>query len=398
MIKYIGSKQPLVATIVDIARRRPGYRHVLDLFSGASHVGHAFKKAGYRVTANDHNAYALTIARCHVEADREHVLDDARRLIRELNRLPGRPGYFTEIFCERSRFFQPKNGARIDAIREEVARKGLDPVLESVVLVSVMEAADRVDSTCGLQMAYLKKWAPRASNDLELRMPDVLPAVAAGPCRALGLDAVDAAKRVEADIAYLDPPYNQHSYLGNYHIWETLVRWDRPEVYGVACKRVDCRTRKSQFNSRRRCLDAFTRVVTAVRAPLVIVSFNNEGFLSREQIESVLAQRGEVLVLDFDFKRYVGAQIGQFNPSGKWVGAVTHLRNTEHIFVLKTELSTDRRPLSEAIGGACLVPSAGGVHRRRVADDSGPGDPPREIARGGHGLGPPLGPTDARGG
>jgi adenine-specific DNA-methyltransferase len=350
MIKYIGSKQPLVAAIVDIARRFPGYRHVLDLFSGASHVGHAFKKAGYRVTANDHNAYALMIARCYVEADRDLVLRDAEHLIREFNRLPGRPGYFTETFCNRSRFFQPKNGARIDAIRERIARKGLDPVLESVLLVSLMEAADRVDSTCAVQMAYLKKWAPRASNDLELRMPDVLPAVTAGPCRALGLDAFEAAKQIEADIAYLDPPYNQHSYLGNYHIWESLVRWDKPEVYGIACKRVDCRTRKSPFNSRRRCFDAFARVIAAVRAPLVIVSFNDEGYLGREQIESVLAQRGEVVVLDFDFKRYVGAQIGQFNASGRRVGQVSHLRNTEHIFVLKTVASTDRRPLVKTLG------------------------------------------------
>ena len=272
-----------VFAILGIARRFPNHRHVLDLFSGASHVGHGFKKAGYRVTANDHNAYAHAIACCYVEADRERVLEDAQRLVRELNALPGRAGYFTETFCARSRFFQPKNGARIDAIREAIARKSLDPILESVLLTSLMEAANRVDSTCGLQMAYLKKWAPRSNNDLELRMPDVLPGVAAGPCRALGLDALEAAKQIEADIAYLDPPYNQHSYLGNYHIWESLVRWDKPEVYGVACKRIDCRTRKSPFSSRRLCLarsGASSSRVRAARDRLV----QRRGYLSREQI------------------------------------------------------------------------------------------------------------------
>jgi adenine-specific DNA-methyltransferase len=360
MIKYLGSKKPLLAPILGIVAEFPGSRHVLDLCSGACHVGHAFKKAGYRVTANDHNVYATTIARCYVEADRERVTADAQRLVRELNRLPGRPGYFTKTFCEESHFFQPKNGARVDAIREKIVAMGLDPILEAVMLTSLVEAADRVDSTCGLQMAYVKEWARRAYNDLELRVPDVLPAVAMGPCRAMGLDALDAAQQIEADIAYLDPPYNQHSYLGNYHIWETLVRWDKPEHYGVACKRVDCKTRKSDFNSRRRCLDAFTRVISAVRAPIVIVSFNNEGYLSREQIIDVLERRGEVFVLAYEFKRYVGAQIGQFNPSGKRVGEISHLRNREHVFVLRTEASTDSRPLSDVIGhlGGHVQPAA----------------------------------------
>ncbi|MEW6490619.1 MAG: DNA adenine methylase, partial [Thermodesulfobacteriota bacterium] len=142
MIKYIGSKRTLVPVILEAVRRAGEARSVIDLFSGTSRVGHALKAAGYQVLANDHNAYAATLARCYVEADAEDVLDDARKLVRELNALPGAPGYFTETFCTRSRFFQPKNGARIDAIREAIAAKGLDPELEAVLLVSLMEAAD----------------------------------------------------------------------------------------------------------------------------------------------------------------------------------------------------------------------------------------------------------------
>ena len=123
----------------------------------------------------------------------------------------------------------------------------MDEDLKAILLVSLMEAADRVDSTTGVQMAYLKAWAPRAANDLELRLPAILP----GPGEAHELDAEQAAGNWETDVVYLDPPYNQHRYAGNYHIWETLVRWDRPAVYGVACKRVDCRQYSSAFNSRR---------------------------------------------------------------------------------------------------------------------------------------------------
>lgn len=356
VIKYIGSKRTLVPVILEAVRRAADARAVIDLFSGTSRVGHALKAAGYQVFANDHNAYAATLARCYVEADAEDVLGDARRLVAELNALPGSPGYFTETFCVRSRFFQPKNGARIDAIREAIAAKGLEPELEAVLLVSLMEAADRVDSTTGLQMAYLKTWAPRAYNDLELRVPHVLPRARHGKGRATCLDALEAARALEADVAYIDPPYNQHSYLGNYHVWESLVRWDKPEVYGVACKRVDVRQRQSAFNSRPRFAGLMRELFAAVRAPVLVVSFNNEGYLSRGETEAMLAAlwdgQGKITTLENDFKRYVGAQIGIHNPQGEKVGTVSHLRNVEFLYVVCREgLSTRLSPLARQRGG-----------------------------------------------
>lgn len=350
MIKYLGSKRVLVPLLVRAVAHVPGTRAVADLFSGTSRVGHALKRAGYRVLANDHNAYAETLARCYVQADRGQVHDDATRLIAEFGRLGGRPGYFTETFCERSRFFQPKNGARIDAIREAIARKSLPPELEATLLVSLMEAADRVDSTTGVQMAYLKRWAPRAANDLELRMPAVLPRAANGRGRAFGLDALEAARRLEADVAYLDPPYNQHSYRGNYHIWETLVRWDKPEVYGTACKRVDCRDHPSRFNSRPRFKETMEALIAAVRAPVIILSFSDEGYVTRAEIERMLESRGQVAVIERDHARYVGARIGIYNPQGEKVGQVGHLRNRERIYVCSetkldlTALTADDAP------------------------------------------------------
>ena len=337
MIKYIGSKRTLLPAVVRAVEAVPGARSVLDLFSGTSRVGHALKGAGFRVLANDHNAYAATLARCYVAADREAVEADARKLLGEFSALPGEPGWFTHTFCERSRFFMPKNGARVDAIREAIAQKSLEPELEAVVLVSLMEAADRVDSTCGLQMAYLKQWAPRAANELELRLPRILPRAAHGKGEAHQLEALEAARTLAADVVYVDPPYNQHSYLGNYHVWESLVRWDKPEVYGTACKRVDCRTRKSPFNSKRKFHAALAELIAALQARVLLVSFNNEGYIERPQMEALLSTRGRVTVLSHDYKRYVGAQIGIYNPSGERVGAVSHLRNKEYLYVVETE-------------------------------------------------------------
>ncbi len=347
MIKYLGSKRLLIPKILEQVRLAPSARSVIDLFSGTSRVGYALKAAGYRVLANDHNAYAEVVARCYIETDATHVSKDAERLIRELNALPGRPGFFTETYCEKSRFFHPKNGARIDAIRDRITTLGLPPQLEAVVLVALMEAADRVDSTTGVQMAYLKQWAPRALSDLELRLPPLLDCAPAGPGQATGWDALEAARRLESDVAYLDPPYNQHSYLANYHIWETLVLWDSPGVYGSACKRLDCRTRKSPLNSKVRFLSYFRSVLSALRAPVVIVSFSDEGFLTEEEMSRLLVELagpgGTVEREVVDYRRYVGARIGIYNPKGEKVGQVGRLRNREILYRVRRSGMNERR-------------------------------------------------------
>jgi adenine-specific DNA-methyltransferase len=347
MIKYIGSKRLLVEQIATLIARLPDVHSVLDLFSGTARVGHALKQRGYRVTANDHTSYAYKLAQCYVQADKARWHAEASRVLAELARVPPAPGYFTQTFCIDSRYFQPKNGARIDGMREALAQMALHPELEAIALVSLMEAADRVDSTVGLQMAYLKQWAARASNDIELRMP----ALVDGGGEASQLDALECARNGEYDVAYIDPPYNQHKYMNNYHVWESLVRWDKPEVYGVACKRVDCREYHSPFNSKPRIREALRELITSVRARYLLVSFNNEGYLSEQDVREVLSARGPVEVLSVDFKRYVGAKIGIYNPSGEKTGKISHLRNRELLFLVACDgaqrASVDAGPGSE---------------------------------------------------
>jgi adenine-specific DNA-methyltransferase len=336
MIKYIGSKRVLVPHIVQAVSAFPESERVLDLFSGTSRVSRGLKETGRHVIANDHLAYAATLARCYVQADADRWLDEATALIANLSQVPSKAGYFTKAFCEDARYFQPQNGERVDAIREEIARRALHPELEAIALVSLMEAADRVDSTTGVQMAYLKQWAARASNELRLRVPAIL----SGPGEALHLEAVEAAARVEADIAYIDPPYNQHSYMGNYHVWESLVCWDKPDTYGIANKRVQCKEYKSDFNSKRRIRQGLHAVFESIRCKHLLVSFNNEGHIDREEMIALLSERGRVGVVSVDFKRYVGAQIGIHNPKGEKVGQVSHLRNKEYFFVVSERQET----------------------------------------------------------
>ena len=353
MIKFIGSKRALVGWIADAVDALPEVRTVCDLFSGTSRVGRELKARGYAVHANDANAFAATLARGLVEADAGVHDGPAAALLAELGRLPARPGWFTEGYAVRARYLRPENAARVEAIRERIAELALEPRLEAVLLTSLLLAADRVDSTVGVQMAYLKRWAPRAERTLELALPALLPRAAHGPARTTSECALALAPSVDADCVYLDPPYNQHSYLGNYHVWETLVRWDRPETYGIANKRVDCRSRISPFNRKREASAAFERLVASLGSRHLLVSFSDEGFLSRAELERILGRDRDLAVLARPHPRYVGARIGIHDPRGRRVGQVGRLRNTEFLFV------ASRDPLPAAFRAAAAVAAEG---------------------------------------
>ncbi len=334
MIKYLGSKRRLVPVLGAICAEA-GAGRTLDLFTGTTRVAQEFKRRGQAVTASDIATYSEVLGDCYISTDAAAVdLDEVRDVLALLSALPGRRGYFTRTFCEESRFFQPKNGARVDAIRDVLESDFRGSPLFPILLTSLMLAADRVDSTAGLQMAYLKDWAPRAHRDLELRVPELLP----GAGTTVRGDAREVVATLPAtDLMYLDPPYNQHRYFTNYHVWETLVRWDRPEPYGVARKRIDSRddAMKSVFNRKRQMPAAFAELLGSVRAETVIVSYNDESWITPAQMVTALRDAGhdEVQLLAFDAKRYVGAQIGIHNPAGAKVGEVSHLRNTEYVFV-----------------------------------------------------------------
>jgi len=333
VIKYLGSKRRLVPVLGEMFTASRA-RTALDLFTGTTRVAQEMKRRGIHVTAVDSARYAEVFARCYISADATAVdKDDLEEALRALDSLSGMRGYVTETFCEHSRYFQPHNGERIDAIREAVARDFAGSPIEPILLTSLVEAADRVDSTTGVQMAYVKQWSARSFGQLALRSPQLL----AGPGGAVRGDAVDLLPSLgEFDLAYLDPPYNQHRYYSNYHVWETLIAWDAPEAYGVACKRVDCRdaSTRSSFNRRREMPVALARVLADVRARVVVLSYNDESWVGLDDLREMCSVGGRhVEVLGFDSKRYVGARIGIHNPRGEKVGRVGRLRNVEYILV-----------------------------------------------------------------
>jgi adenine-specific DNA-methyltransferase len=341
VIKYLGSKRRLIPVLSQMIEA-VGARRALDLFTGTTRVAQAMKALGAEVTAVDTSRYSEVFARCYIETDARAIDPGELQLaLAHLDALEPSAGYVTETFCRQSRFFQPFNGERIDAIRDAIERDFAGDPLYPILLTSLVEAADRVDSTTGVQMAYVKQWAPRSSNRLELRVPELFP----GPGSALRDDACRLAPTLgRFDVAYLDPPYNQHRYFTNYHVWETLVAWDAPEHYGVACKRTDAREdeTKSAFNSKRTMPAALAQVVADIDCELLILSYNDESWLSLDELVSMCSHHELVTALSFDSPRYVGARIGIHNPAGQRVGTVSHLRNHEYLVLAGSCTAVER--------------------------------------------------------
>jgi adenine-specific DNA-methyltransferase len=345
VIKYLGSKRRLVPVLGQLLAAAEA-RTALDLFTGTTRVAQEFCRQGAHVTAVDSASYSEVLAQCFVALDGRAV--DRAEVADALQHLAARPpihGYITETFCERSRYFHPDNGMRIDAIRQGIEDDFADSPLRPILLTSLLLAADAVDSTVGLQMAYLKQWAPRALKPLRLVPPQFVP----GAGRAVRGDVLELLPTLPpVELAYLDPPYNQHRYFTNYHVWETLVRWDAPDHYGVACKRTDSRdpATRSSFNSRRTMPAALAQTIAGVPARVVVVSFSDEGFVPLPELVAMCEQRGEpVAVLAFEQRRHVGALIGIHSPAGERVGTVGRTRNTEYIV-----LSGPQRDLAAMTG------------------------------------------------
>ena len=332
VIKYLGSKRtlmPLLGALVEAS----GAKTTLDLFTGTTRVARAMKVAGKQVTALDSATYSKVFADTWISLDaasvNQHELTDA---IEHLASLPGESGYFTQSFCLDARYFQPFNGERVDAMREAIASDYAGTWLEQPLLAALILAADRVDSTTGVQMAYLKQWSRRSAKPIVIKDPELVAGVGSS---YLG-DALELTATLPAvDLAYIDPPYNQHRYFGNYHVWESLVRWDKPPTYGVANKREDVRgeTHRSAFNSKPTMPSALQRVLEDLQAETLILSHNNESWVSKEQLTSFCSKWACVEVIDIDFTRYIGSQIGIYNRAGEKVGKPGEKRNVEHLVI-----------------------------------------------------------------
>ncbi len=184
------------------------------------------------------------------------------------------------------------------------ARGEITEVEHDILLASFLLAADRVANTLGQYDAFMKNIAgssmvdgrhvvdERVQTAFALRPLDPLP----GGVEVIEEDMLSAAAHIEADVAYLDPPYNHRQYCDNYHVLENLARWEKPPLSGKT-RKFDRTGLKSPFSRRGKAAEALRVLVARVRAPHIFLSYSSEGILQRTEIEAILSARGDALVL-----------------------------------------------------------------------------------------------------
>ena len=253
-VKYAGSKRKLLPYILDLAQRT-GARDILDGFSGSTRVAQAFAKSGYRVISNDIAVWSQIFGTCYLLNDkpREHY----SKLIRCLNEVPPRDGWFTEHYggepnggvavqCDGlKKPWQVHNTRKLDGVREEIDNLSLSPTEKPVALTSLVLALDRVDSTLGHHASYLRNWSYRSFKELRLELPLLL--ISNTNHEVMRKDVFDIAD-LNVDLAYFDPPYGSNNekmppsrvrYASYYHLWTTICLNDSPELFGKAMRRRD---------------------------------------------------------------------------------------------------------------------------------------------------------------
>jgi len=338
LLPYLGNKRKLLPLIA-MAIERTGVTcgRFFDAFAGSGVVSRLAKALGFQVFCNDWEPYTLPINRTYVALNRApafRALGGMDAAFRHLNALPPVQGYLARHYCPaddsapdlaRERlFFTQANGRRIDAVREEIARLeaagDLTPEERDVLLASLLYSVCYVSNTSGLYKGFHAGWGGRSGvalnrilSDLHLRPPIFFSNGRNN--RVTAEDATTLASRLDCDIAYLDPPYNQHQYGSNYHLLNTVTLWDKPPLdpcilvngrtVNKAAIRRDWRTaRRSAYCYRQTALAEFTNLLNHLRAPVVLVSYSSDGIISLPELVGTLATRGMVSCVHQRYKRY----------------------------------------------------------------------------------------------
>jgi len=335
-IKYIGSKRLIIPHILDIVRTLDIYS-VCDLFTGTTRVSQALKQCGYMVITNDFTSYSKTFANCYIvnNSKRQKI----QGILDKLNSLEGKDGWFSSKYAGGAQsidvnpimFWQRHNTEKLDAIREKIEEYG--GLTKDILLSSLILAMDKVDNTVGVQQAFLKNsWSKRSYNTMRLEMPKM---IIGKKGLAYKQDATKLASKIFPDLFYLDPPYTTHNYYSYYHIWETIIRNDAPEVYGITNRRKDTRQHKSLFNSIRTAKNEMKMLLEKISSHYILISYNNEGIIPEDVMIAMCQEVGHTMIRRIDYKRNVMCDIGRFGSDGKRRSEKNKIKNMEYLFLIE---------------------------------------------------------------
>lgn len=358
-MNYIGSKYSLLGEIEQMLadHRVPCDGIALDLFAGSGAVAQLLKQRGHIVYANDWQHYACVTNVAFIELHDYPAFDallgdpfwsgqiahapqisilaysiqhrgtpvgdrSCAWVLSYLDALAGSSGPFFETYCQGGSagrtYFERENGRRIQAIRDQIegwGQAGLITAAEKAWLIAcLIESADRVANTASVYGAYLKRVKRTARQPL--RLVALKPIASPHPAEQHrvfcqdGLALLQALTRAGAGeclrLIYIDPPYNHRQYAANYHILETIARWDLDRFVprGITGLR-DAGEQRSDYSLRARVEDGFRRLFEAAHADSILFSYNNEGLLPEDRLLGLFEEFcSEVDFRQIRFKRF----------------------------------------------------------------------------------------------
>jgi len=211
-------------------------------------------------------------------------------IIRLLTSRRGEGGWLTKEYARKRKFFTTANARAIEscwlAIREWSDRGLVTAAESALLLASLIDSADRVANTAGTYYAYLKAWHRKAVRPFQFRL--LTPVRGTLRCESHEKDAHALVREVDADVLYLDPPYNQRSHAHYYHLPETMARSETPSVHG-ASGIPDTVAQTSAFNRPSLAADALADIIRDAKARVVVVHYATSGLVSERQIRTMLS-------------------------------------------------------------------------------------------------------------
>ena len=328
-VKYIGSKAALlkeITTFIEEQCPTNSPKTFIDVFTGTTRVAQAFRSKGWKVSTSDLSWASEAYAHAFILRTAE---SGARipAFIERLRAVEPVTGWITTSYCDVIsavgagvvKMWKPENGRKSDAMRDQIhawLQAGECTHHEAMILVAcLIFALDKVDSSVGVQQAYLKTWAARASKPVEL----VDLAFPIGPVGEHTVGNALAIQYQPATVAYIDPPYSAHSYSTYYHIWDSITRWDKPAVGLKTNRRIDRVSSAAEYddsmnsawNSKRTALVSFLNLIERLPTRFVVISYNDESLVPLDSLITVLKERyGPIVVKTIPYKRNIMAQIG----------------------------------------------------------------------------------------
>lgn len=308
-MNYIGSKYSLLdfleTTIGEVTGYKDGDNYVFgDLFAGTGVVGQTYKAKGCTVIANDIQYYSYVLNKHYIE----NIPELDTRLLEKLNTLTPAAGFVYNNYCEGSgsgrNYFTNENGQKCDAIRIELEQLhttgDINDNIYYYYLASLVNSIDKYANTASVYGAFLKHIKKSAQKEFQL---ELLPVIAGNVGKVYNEDINELIKKIKGDVLYLDPPYNARQYCSNYHVLETIAKYDNPKLSGVTGLR-DSTSQKSRFCSKRTVTDAFDDLIKNADFKYIFLSYNNEGLMSLDTIKEIMSRYGEYSFFTKEYKRF----------------------------------------------------------------------------------------------